>query len=183
MLRVSGALLSACCRCGWGWGGWGWGRPCWGCGRFFHVGRFFHDGRFFRDDRFLPDGRFFHDGHFFHSGDFSVSDWDGGRASTATVLSVARGADGKVMLRRAICVLAVEGGADGCRRLSVGVALVPRQWRAHISRRAVSLDVRGSQASSGLGRCIRRSISASSVLGSSDFYRTAWAERGAMSGA
>ena len=29
------------------------------------------------------------------------------------MLSVARAADGKVMLRRAICVLAVEGGADG----------------------------------------------------------------------
>jgi hypothetical protein len=39
------------------------------------------------------------------------------------VLSVARAADGKVMLRRAICVLAVEGGADGCRRLSVGVTV------------------------------------------------------------
>ena len=37
------------------------------------------------------------------------------------VVSVAQDAKGRVMSRRAICVLAMEGGADGCRRLSVGV--------------------------------------------------------------
>ena len=37
------------------------------------------------------------------------------------VVSVAAGGDGRVMSPRVICVLDVEGGADGCRRLSMGV--------------------------------------------------------------
>ena len=38
------------------------------------------------------------------------SDWDGGRASTATVLSVASAASERVMGRRVMVVLAAQGG-------------------------------------------------------------------------
>jgi hypothetical protein len=51
-----------------------------------------------------------------------MSDWDGGRASTATVVLVTPGANGRAMSRPVICGLVVEGGADGCRGRSVASA-------------------------------------------------------------
>jgi hypothetical protein len=50
-----------------------------------------------------------------------MPDWKGDRASAARVVLVVLGAGGRVMSRRAICVLRVEDRADGCPPLSVGV--------------------------------------------------------------
>ena len=49
------------------------------------------------------------------------SDRDAGRVSGARVISVGLGAVGRAVSRCGICVFAREGGAGGCRRLSVGV--------------------------------------------------------------
>jgi hypothetical protein len=50
-----------------------------------------------------------------------MPDWQSGGAFDATVVSVAPGAGGRVISRRAICDLGMEGRADGCPRLSAGV--------------------------------------------------------------
>lgn len=50
-----------------------------------------------------------------------LSDGDAGRVSGARVILVCLGAVGRVVSRCGIWVFAREGGASGCRRLSVGI--------------------------------------------------------------
>jgi hypothetical protein len=72
--------------------------------------------------------------------DFSISGWDGGRARTATVLSVGSTANGRVMGRREIFVLAAQGGAEACHRLGVGVTgeISVRPPNAAVRQRSVA---------------------------------------------
>ena len=85
-----------------------------------------------------------------------MPDWEGGHASAAMVVSVAAGAGGRVMLRRAICVVRVESRADGCPRLSAGVTGEISAWDRRSGDEGLQQGCAGHELSmpmDGMGHC------------------------------
>jgi hypothetical protein len=80
-----------------------------------------------------------------------MPDWEGGHASAAMVVSVAAGAGGRVMSRRAICVVRVEGGADGCPRLSAGLTGEISAWDRRSGDERLQQGCAGHELSSPIG--------------------------------